>query len=93
MARCGRSPHPAYSPQFLSLTSATNFLELYSEAVLTSVGLFWKALWAFILGYIVSSAIQVFVTRQRMQKAMGEAGRGSVALATFFGFISPVAAD
>lgn len=65
-----------------------NFVSLYSEAVLTSLGYFWQALWAFVLGYLVSSMIQVFVTRDRMQRAMGEAGRGSVALATFFGFIS-----
>lgn len=66
----------------------TNIWFLYSDAVLTSLNYFWRALWAFILGYIISSMIQVFVTRDRMQKAMGEAGRGSVALGTFFGFIS-----
>jgi uncharacterized membrane protein YraQ (UPF0718 family) len=65
-----------------------SFWSLYSEAVLTSLSYFWKALWAFILGYGISSMIQVFVTRDRMQKAMGEAGRGSVALGAFFGFIS-----
>ncbi len=64
------------------------FLSSYSEAVLTSLSYFWKALWAFIIGYIVSSAIQVFVTRERMQKTMGEAGKKSIALGTFFGFIS-----
>lgn len=66
----------------------SSFWQLYSEAVLTSLSFFWKALWAFILGYIVSSAIQVFVTRERMKQTMGEAGEGSVALGTFFGFIS-----
>ncbi len=65
-----------------------NFWQLYSEAVLTSLGFFWKALWAFILGYVISSAIQVFVTRERMKQTMGKAGKGSVALGTFFGFIS-----
>ena len=65
-----------------------DFWSLYGEAALTSLGYFWKALWAFVLGYIVSSMIQVFVTRDRMQKTMGEAGKGSVALGTFFGFIS-----
>ncbi|MGQ4647794.1 permease [Lyngbya aestuarii] len=65
-----------------------NFWQLYSEAALTSLSFFWKALWAFILGYIISSAIQVFVTRERMKETMGEAGKGSVALGTFFGFIS-----
>lgn len=66
----------------------SSFLQLYSEAVLTSLGFFWKALWAFILGYIISSAIQVFVTRQRMQQMMGQAGQKSIVLGTFFGFIS-----
>ncbi len=65
-----------------------NFWQLYSEAVLTSLGFFWKALWAFIIGYIISSAIQVFVTRERMQRTMGEAGKKSIAIGTFFGFIS-----
>ncbi|MGB3491337.1 MAG: permease [Elainellaceae cyanobacterium] len=66
----------------------SGFLQLYSDAALTSLSFFWQALWAFILGYIVSSMIQVFVTRDRMQKAMGTAGTRSIALATFFGFIS-----
>lgn len=64
------------------------FLSSYSNAVLTSLSFFWKALWAFILGYIISSAIQVFVTRKRMQETMGKAGKKSIALGTFFGFIS-----
>jgi uncharacterized membrane protein YraQ (UPF0718 family) len=68
--------------------NGSDFLNTYSEAVLTSLSFFWKALWAFILGYIVSSMIQVFVTRQRMKQAMGEAGKKSIALGTFFGFIS-----
>ena len=46
------------------------------------------AFWAFALGYLISSAIQVFVTRERMRHSMGEAGARSVGLATFFGFIS-----
>ncbi|HAG96147.1 MAG: permease [Pseudomonadales bacterium] len=46
------------------------------------------ALWAFILGYLISSLVQVFITRERMQKAMGKAGPRSMLLGTFFGFIS-----
>jgi uncharacterized membrane protein YraQ (UPF0718 family) len=65
-----------------------SFLEQWAEAARVSLGFFWMALWAFALGYIISSMIQVFVTRERMQRAMGEAGARSVALATFFGFIS-----
>ena len=46
------------------------------------------ALWAFGLGYVISSMIQVFVTEKRMKETMGEAGIKSVGLGTFFGFIS-----
>lgn len=55
---------------------------------MTSLGFFWMALWAFALGYLISSLIQVLVTRSRMQRAMGTAGARSMALAAFFGFIS-----
>jgi uncharacterized membrane protein YraQ (UPF0718 family) len=65
-----------------------SFLESWQEAALTTAGYFWKALWAFVLGYLISGCIQVFVTRKRMQQAMGETGARSVGLATFFGFIS-----
>ncbi|MEX2493246.1 MAG: permease [Nitrospirales bacterium] len=65
-----------------------NFINLYHKAAVTSLGLFWMAFWAFGLGYLISSMIQVFVTRERMKQGMGEAGVKSVALGTFFGFIS-----
>ncbi|SFC38547.1 hypothetical protein SAMN04487891_11062 [Flagellimonas taeanensis] len=65
-----------------------NFLKQWGEAAYTTTGFFWMALWAFILGYIISSMIQVFVTEKRMQKTMGENEGKSVLLGTFFGFIS-----
>lgn len=65
-----------------------SFLQTYGEAATTTLGLFWMAFWAFGLGYLISSMIQVFVTRERMKESMGEAGPKSVALGTFFGFIS-----
>jgi uncharacterized membrane protein YraQ (UPF0718 family) len=64
------------------------FLNTWHQAATTTVGLFWMAFWAFGLGYLISSMIQVFVTRERMKQSMGEAGASSVALGTFFGFIS-----
>lgn len=64
------------------------FLNQWHEAAMTSTGFFWTALWAFALGYLISRLIQVLVTRQRMQQAMGESGPKSMLLGTFFGFIS-----
>ena len=65
-----------------------DFLTQWGEAAYTSVGFFWSALWAFALGYVVSSMIQVFVTQERMQRSLGDTNAKSVGLATFFGFIS-----
>ncbi|SFH29542.1 hypothetical protein SAMN04488020_109162 [Palleronia marisminoris] len=64
------------------------FFSQWHEAARTSTGLFWMAFWAFGLGYLISSLIQVFVTKARMKRSMGEAGPRSVGLATFFGFVS-----
>ncbi|MEZ5492403.1 MAG: permease [Gammaproteobacteria bacterium] len=65
-----------------------DFLELWNSAATTTAGLFWMAFWAFGLGYLISSMIQVFVTRERMRKYMGDPGPASVGLGSLFGFIS-----
>lgn len=67
---------------------SAGFLEQWQNAVITSLGFFWMALWAFVLGYVVSSMIQVFVTQERMRNSMGETGAKSVGKGAFFGFIS-----
>ena len=73
----------------LALPSSTpTFFQQWAEAARTSLGFFWMALWAFAFGYVVSAAIQVFVSRERMHRAMGEPGARSVGLATVFGFLS-----
>ncbi len=65
-----------------------SFLENWGKAAYTSTGFFWMALWAFILGYIISSGIQVFITEKRMQRNMGKEASKGMLLGTFFGFIS-----
>jgi uncharacterized membrane protein YraQ (UPF0718 family) len=65
-----------------------NFLQQWGNAALTSLGFFWMALWAFILGYALSSLIQIFVTKQNMQNTMGSTDAKSVLFGSFFGFIS-----
>lgn len=65
-----------------------DFWQLYGEAAKTSVGFFWKAGWAFVLGYWVSAAIQAFVPKGRLTPYMGSANFKSVSLATAFGAAS-----
>ena len=45
-----------------------DFLSKWGEAANTSLGFFWMALWAFALGYVISSCIQVFVTENECKK-------------------------
>jgi hypothetical protein len=66
----------------------TDFFIQWGEAAYTTAGFFWMALWAFALGYIISSMIQIFVTEKKMQKTMGGKETKGVLLGTFFGFIS-----
>jgi hypothetical protein len=66
----------------------STFLTNWAEAAYTTLGFFWMALWAFALGYFISSLIQVFVTEERMQRLMGRAEGKGILLGTFFGFIS-----
>ena len=65
-----------------------SFLDIWHQSAITALGLFWTAFWAFGLGYVISAAIQVFVTRAAMREAMGEDGPKSVLLGSFFGFVS-----
>lgn len=63
-------------------------MDKWAEAVQYSLGFFWMAFWAFALGYLISSIIQVFITEKRMQKAMGGNTFRDISVGTFFGFIS-----
>jgi uncharacterized membrane protein YraQ (UPF0718 family) len=58
------------------------------EALKTTGTLIWYTLWAFILGYTLSAAIQVLFTREQMSRVLGERGPKQAALSGLFGFIS-----
>jgi len=65
-----------------------HFLQLVLESLKTTGLLIWYTLWAFILGYMLSAAIQTLVTREQMSNVLGEKGIRQMGLAGFFGFIS-----
>lgn len=70
------------------MNGAEAFFTNWHSAARTTVGLFWMAFWAFGLGYFISSLIQVFVTRARMRRSLGSTTPRTVAVASFFGFLS-----
>jgi uncharacterized protein len=50
--------------------------------------MFWETLWALVLGFGISAALQVFVSKERMTKLLGRAGLREILLATGFGAAS-----
>ncbi|HEX4820785.1 MAG TPA: permease, partial [Acidimicrobiales bacterium] len=50
--------------------------------------MFWETLWALILGFTLSGAVQAFVSKEDLQRVMGDHRASSVARATGFGMVS-----
>ncbi|MCU1449242.1 MAG: hypothetical protein JWP02_1412 [Acidimicrobiales bacterium] len=50
--------------------------------------MFWETLWALVLGFGLSGAVQAFVSREEMQRVLGDHRPPAVARATFFGMVS-----
>ncbi len=65
-----------------------HFFVLIGESLREAFFMFWNTLWALVLGFTLSGAVQAFVSRKEMRKAMGDRSFGSLGRATFFGMIS-----
>ncbi|MDQ1456403.1 MAG: uncharacterized protein QOH28_2023, partial [Actinomycetota bacterium] len=50
--------------------------------------MFWETLWALVLGFTLSGAVQAFVSKRRMQRAMGDHSPAAVVRASGFGMVS-----
>src|SRR6195952_537329 len=50
--------------------------------------MFWETLWALVLGFTLSGAVQAFITRGEMRRALGDHRPRTIAKASFFGVIS-----
>ncbi|HEY8108119.1 MAG TPA: permease [Gaiellaceae bacterium] len=50
--------------------------------------MFWVTLWALVLGFGISGAVQAFVTRSEMEKRLGRRGPREITRATLFGAAS-----
>ena len=58
------------------------------RALSFSFGMTWEILWALILGFALSAAVQAVVSKQQLQKLLGDDSAKSVALATGLGAAS-----
>ena len=50
--------------------------------------MFWETLWALVLGFGLSGAVQAFVSRAEMQRALGSHDARTIGKASFFGMVS-----
>ena len=63
-------------------------LTALGDALITAAGLLWRAAWALALGYAVSAAIQVFISRRQAATYLGEGTPRQLSLAAVLGFAS-----
>ena len=63
-------------------------LETIGRSLADGAGMFWQTLWALVLGFGLSGAVQAFVSRAEMQRALGDHRPLTIVKAGFFGAIS-----
>ena len=63
-------------------------LDVIGRSLADGAGMFWETLWALVLGFGLSGAIQAFASRAEMQRALGDHRPATIARAGFFGAVS-----
>src|SRR2546421_5819354 len=58
------------------------------RALSFAFGMFWEILWALILGFFLSAAVQALVRKSEMRRLMGDDSSRSIAIATGLGVAS-----
>ncbi|MFC7139929.1 permease [Halosimplex aquaticum] len=58
------------------------------EALRIGFGFLWTAAWAIIMGLVITSLVQVYVSKERMAAVLGEGGLRGITKATLFGAAS-----
>ena len=66
----------------------TDVLATIGRSLSDGAGMFWETLWALVLGFGLSGAVQAFVSRADMQRALGNHRPRTIAKAGFFGTVS-----
>ncbi len=66
----------------------TTTIDIVRRSLADGAGMFWETLWALVLGFGLSGAVQAFVSREAMQRSLGDHRPRTIAKAGFFGAIS-----
>ncbi len=65
-----------------------NVLTAIGNSLYEGFSMFWETLWALVLGFGLSGAVQAFVSRGQMQRALGDHRPATVGKAGFLGMVS-----
>ncbi|MDT5155182.1 MAG: uncharacterized protein QOI01_6915 [Mycobacterium sp.] len=63
-------------------------LSAVGDSLYEAFSMFWETLWALVLGFGLSGAVQAFVSRGQMQAALGDHRLGTIGRASFLGMVS-----
>jgi len=66
----------------------TALLDGILESLRIGIGFLWTAAWAIIMGLVITSLVQVYVSKERMAAVLGEETLGGLTKATVFGAAS-----
>ena len=58
------------------------------EALRIGLGFLWTAAWAIVMGLVITSLVQVYVSKERMGKVLGSGDISGLTKATLFGAAS-----
>ncbi|MDT5015394.1 MAG: uncharacterized protein QOD39_1554 [Mycobacterium sp.] len=63
-------------------------LNAVGNSLYEAFSMFWEVLWALVLGFALSGAVQAFVSRRQMRAALGDHRAGTLGRASFLGMVS-----
>ena len=72
----------------LASSFPTNFLTKLHNGISMGWWMFFDTFWALVFGFTLSGIIQAYISKNRMQKSLGDHSLKSVAKASFFGTVS-----
>jgi len=72
----------------ISSLASIGWFDDFGRSVREGFFMFWETLWPLILGFGLSGAVQAFVSRQSMQRKLGNHGPAAVVRASGYGTIS-----
>jgi hypothetical protein len=72
----------------LGVVTAGHLLTDIGHSLREGFYMFWETLWALVLGFALSGAVQAFVPREQIQRRLGDHRPASVARASIYGMVS-----